>query len=161
VLIGAQAVARARKAEEERDSLRSQLKTETSTSKKALRDTESALVEATAHSQRREREYVTLRDSLRGLTDSFKADHAGLRDEMRKREERVRKEADELGKKYRALLEETRAAEEARKQVKEAKREEEEVTKKIEEVWKDEIAALRTEVEKSSREGQEATKLAK
>jgi chromosome segregation ATPase len=141
--------------------LRSQLKTETSSSKKALRDTEGALAEASALSQRRDREYTVIRDSVRGLTDGFKADHAALREEMRTREERVRKEADELGRRYRALLEETRAAEDARREAREARTEEADLVQKIEEAWRDELRDLRAEVERSSAEGAAATTLAK
>jgi hypothetical protein len=102
-----------------------------------------------------------LRDSLRSLTDGFKSDHATLREEMRRREERVRKEADEMGKKYRALLEETRAAEEARAEVRRAGKEKEENAGRIREAWKEEIDAMKEEVARSSKESEEAVQLAK
>ncbi len=80
-----QLLERARKAEAEASSLKAQLKSETSTSKKTLRGMESSLAEATALSQKSEREYITLRDSIKGLVESFKTDAERLREEMRKR----------------------------------------------------------------------------
>jgi hypothetical protein len=120
---------------------------------------ESGLAEATAIAQRREREYVTLRDSLKGLTDSFKSDHAALRDEMRKREERLRKEAEETGKKYRKLLEETKEAERAREKVRALKEEKANILEQLEEGWRKEIADLKAEVEESTRKDAANTKI--
>ncbi|GJE98542.1 hypothetical protein PsYK624_147740 [Phanerochaete sordida] len=156
---------RARKAEAEVVTLKSQLKTETSTSKKSLREMETALTEAQARSQKCEREYITLRDSLKGLVESFKRDHDGLREEMRKREEKLRKEAEEVRKKYTKLIEEVRKEreEEGRgmKEVMRLKDESVKVTKEIEEGLKDEVARLRAEVDRSNKESEGAIKTAK
>jgi hypothetical protein len=122
---------------------------------------EAALAEATAHSARREREYVTLRDALRSLTDSFRADHAALRDEMRKREERARKEAEEVARKYGRLVEEVREAEAARLRVKEVRKEEEEVKEELREEWAREIRTLRETVERSGKDEAEALRIAR
>ena len=45
--------------------LKSQLKNETTSSKKTIRDMESSLTECTARTQKAEREYTTLRDSMK------------------------------------------------------------------------------------------------
>jgi hypothetical protein len=62
-----EALERARKAEAEAVAPKAQLKTETTTSKKLLRETETALAESTALSSKCEREYIALGDSLRGM----------------------------------------------------------------------------------------------
>ncbi|EKM50610.1 uncharacterized protein PHACADRAFT_213510 [Phanerochaete carnosa HHB-10118-sp] len=156
---------RARKAEAEVLTLKGQLKTETTTSKKSLREMEAALAEAQMRSQKCEREYVTLRDSLKGLVESFKQDHDGLRDEMRKREEKMRREAEEVQKKYVKLIEEVRKEreEEGRgmKEVVRLKDDSLRVTKEIEEGLKEEVARLRAEVDRSNRESEGAIKTAK
>src|SRR5882762_3891669 len=82
-----QVLERARKAETEAASLKTQLKAETINNKKSIRDMEAALSESTALSQKSEREYITLRDSLKSMTESWKQDIERLRDEMRKKEE--------------------------------------------------------------------------
>ena len=145
--------------------LKAQLKTETTSSKKSIREMESSVAEATARTQKSEREYATLRDSMKGLVDGFKADAAALREEMRKREEKLRKEAEEVRKKYTKLIEEVRKErEEEGRGVKEVMRLSDEslkVTKEIEEGLKDEVARLRAEVDKSNKESEGAIKTAK
>ncbi|EIN03857.1 hypothetical protein PUNSTDRAFT_109006 [Punctularia strigosozonata HHB-11173 SS5] len=155
-----EAIARARKAEEERDVLKAQLKTETSTAKKSLREMESQLSEATALSQRRDREYVTLRDSLASMKESWKADTNGLREEMKKREERWRKEAENMGKKYRAMVEECKKAEAEKMTVKQLMEEHTGVQKEIEQHLREEIERLKGDMEKSGKDGEEALKIA-
>ena len=155
---------RARKAEAEVVTLKSQLKSETSTSKKTIRETEMALAESTARSQKSEREYVTLRDSLKGLVEGFKADHDRLREEMKKREERMRKEAEEVSKKYKRLVEEVRKDREARggglSQVVKLKEESEGLRKEMEERIHSEVEKLRGEVAKSSKNNEDAVRTA-
>ena len=99
---------RARKAEAEVISLKSQLKNETTTSKKTIRDMESSLTECTARTQKAEREYAVLRDSIKGLVSSFERDAVSLREEMARREEKLKTESEEMGRKYRSLLEAVR-----------------------------------------------------
>ncbi|KAJ3511614.1 hypothetical protein NLJ89_g4000 [Agrocybe chaxingu] len=131
---------RARKAEAEATTLKAQLKSETSTSKKTIRDMESALAESTALSSKSEREYITLRDSLKSMTESWKSDTERLRDEMRKREEKVRAEAEKV-KKLR-----------------------EEDTKKgaeVEKMWAAEIEKMKERVENEGKQSDEAARIAK
>lgn len=61
---------------------------------------EAALAESTALSSKSEREYITLRDSLKGMKSAWRADVDGLREDMQKREERWRNEVEVTGKKY-------------------------------------------------------------
>lgn len=152
---------RARKAEAEAMSLKTQLKTETTTTKKAMREMEAALNESTALSQKCEREYITLRDSIKGLVESFKTDTDRLRDEMRHREEKWRSEAEGVGKKYRLLLEKIKGAEEERTDVKKLFEEEKRLNKEVEQAWLEDIQKVKGEVERNNRETEEATDTAK
>ncbi|KAJ3760164.1 hypothetical protein EV360DRAFT_40408 [Lentinula raphanica] len=139
---------RARKAEAEATQLRSQLKTETSQSKKSLREMESALAESTALSQKSEREYLTLRESLKHLTESWKSDTDRLREEIRKREERWKGEAEAMGKKYRKLVEEVQASRKCDEDVKRLREEDKKKAKEIEDRWLEELQEMKKAVEK-------------
>ncbi|ESK89330.1 hypothetical protein Moror_16248 [Moniliophthora roreri MCA 2997] len=152
---------RARKAEAEAATLKGQLKTETASSKKSLREMESQLSESTALSQKCEREYITLRDSLKSMKESWKSDTDKLRDEMRKREERWKNEAEAMGKKYRLLVEEVKKSNESREALSKLKEEEKKVNKELEDSWKEEIEKMKAEVERSSKEQQEASETAR
>ncbi|KAJ7043781.1 hypothetical protein C8F04DRAFT_1073271 [Mycena alexandri] len=146
---------RARKAEAEAATLKTQLKSETGTSKKALREMETALAESTALSQKSEREYITLRDSIKALVEGFKSDTARLREEMTKREEKWRGEAESVGKKYRLLLEEIKGAGEGRAEIQAAREADAVAAQELEKGWQEEIARLKGEVERSSKESEE------
>ncbi|KAJ3717877.1 hypothetical protein C8R42DRAFT_676902 [Lentinula raphanica] len=139
---------RARKAEAEATQLRSQLKTETSQSKKSLREMESALAESTALSQKSEREYLTLRESLKHLTESWKSDTDRLREEIRKREERWKGEAEAMGKKYRKLVEEVQASRKCDEDVKRLREQDKKKAKEIEDRWLEELQEMKKAVEK-------------
>ena len=58
------------------------------------------LAESTALSVKSEREYITLRDSMKHMVEGWKADVERLKEEMAKKERDWRKEAEQLGKKY-------------------------------------------------------------
>jgi hypothetical protein len=152
---------RARKAEAEVTTLKAQLKSETSTSKKSLREMESALTESTALSQRSEREYITLRDSVKHLTDSWKHDIDRLKDEMRKREDKVKGEGERLGKMYKDLVSELKKAQEGEQEVKQLwdrdKKQDEEVKK----VWVEEIERIKQGVERQEKKSDEAHRIAR
>lgn len=143
---------RARKAEAEVVTLKAQLKSETSTSKKSLQEMRAALSESTALSQKSEREYITLRDSIKGLVESFKNDTNRLREEMRKREEKVKSEAEAVGKKYKQLMEEVTATQKARADFMKLREEDKRVEMEVEMAWLEEIKRLEADVERSSRE---------
>ncbi|KAL7280616.1 LOW QUALITY PROTEIN: hypothetical protein ACG7TL_005553 [Trametes sanguinea] len=156
---------RARKAEAEVITLRAQLKNETSTSKKTIRDMEASLTECTARTQKAEREYAVLRDSIKGLVESFQTDAVNLREEMRRREEKLKAEAEEMGRKYRLLLEQIKKErEEGGEGIGELRRltkENERIGKEIEDGLREEMRQLRAEVDRSTRESEEATQTAK
>lgn len=147
---------RARKAESEAATLKSQLKTETATSKKSLREMETALSESTALSQKSEREYITLRESIKGLVESWKTDTDRLRDEMRKREEKLQVEAESVGKKYRTLVEELKNVESGREEMRKLREEDLKRAKEVEQHWVGEIKRMHDEVEASVKQCEKA-----
>ena len=156
---------RARKAEAEVLTLKSALKSETTTSKKTIREIESSLAESSARSQKAEREYVTLRDSIKGLVESFKQDQNSLREEMKKREDRIRKEADEVKQKYLKLVDEVNKQRErdgaGLQEIRKLKEEAEEARRKVEDGLRSDIQKLREEVDRSTREDNGAVQTAK
>jgi len=151
---------RARKAEAEAVALKAQLKVETTNSKKSLREMETALAESTALSSKSEREYITLRDTLKGMKATWRTDVESLREDMRKREERLRGEAETAGKKYAKLLEESKARKANVQNVEQLREQDTRIRREVEEEFRAEILALKTEVQGSSEAGQKAVKTA-
>ena len=157
-----QVLERARKAEAEAASLKAQLKSETTASKKSIREMEHALTESTALSQKSEREYITLRESLKSMTESWKHDTDRLRDEMTKREDRLKAEAEAMGKKYKKLLQELGKEDGKEKEsIKSLREQDERLRKQIEEAFREEIGSLRKDMDKVSVDGEEANQTAK
>lgn len=155
-----QVLERARKAEAEATSLKAQLKSETTSSKKSIREMEHALSESTALSQKSEREYIILRDSLKKMAEDWKGDAEKLREEMTRREEKLRAEAESMGKKYRMLVDEVKGS--ARKDsIASLKAEDDSLRTQIEDAFREEIAALRTEMDKVAGDGAEANATAR
>lgn len=152
---------RARKAEAEAATLKSQLKTETTTSKRSLREMEAALAESTTLSQKSEREYITLRDSIKGMTESWKHETDRLRDEMRKREDKVKKEAETIGKKYKQLAEDMKEAQLGQTKVKDLQTEDSNIRKEIEDEFRQEIKQLNAQIEEQSHRSEQAVETAK
>lgn len=154
---------RARKAEAEVVTLKAQLKTETTSSKKSIREMESSVAEATARTQKSEREYATLRDSMKGLVDGFKTDAAALREEMRKREEKVKAEAAAAAAKYAKLAQQVKKDQEegGSTQVKKLLAEHQRVLKEIEAGLQAELDRLKEDVLKSGKDSEQANKTAK
>ena len=91
---------RARKAEAESATLKTQLKAEQAAAKK----TSTSVTEAMDKSLKAQREYATLKESWDGLTVQWTDDVTSLREEMRKREESWKEEAQEMSVKYTALV---------------------------------------------------------
>jgi len=152
---------RARKAEAEAATLKSQLKTETTTSKRSLREMEAALAESTTLSQKSEREYITLRDSIKSMTESWKHETDRLRDEMRKREDKVKKEAETVGKKYKQLAEEMKAAQLIQTKVKDLQNEDSQIRKETEDELRQEIRQFKAQIEEQSHRSDQAIETAK
>ncbi|KAI0255974.1 hypothetical protein BJV78DRAFT_1118968 [Lactifluus subvellereus] len=151
---------RARKAEAEAVTLKAQLKAETLSSKKSLREMEASLTESTALSSKSEREYITLRDSLKGMKNAWRADVDSLREDMRKREERWRSEAEAAGKKYAKLLEEIKARKADALSVEKLRDDDARIRHEVEEDFREQIHALKEQVQSSSEASEKAEKTA-
>ena len=151
---------RARKAEAEAVALKTQLKIETTSSKKSLREMETALAESTALSSKSEREYITLRDSLKGMKSTWRADVDSLREDMRKREERLRSEAEAAGKKYAKLLEESKARKTDVLDVAKLREDDTRIRHEVEEEFAEQIRVLKEQVQSSSEASEKAVKTA-
>ena len=104
---------------------------------------EAALTESTALSSKSEREYITLRDSLKGMKSAWRADVDGIREDMRKREERWRSEAETMGKKYAKLLEESKARKSGLQNVEQLREEDARIRGEVEEDFREEIRAFK------------------
>lgn len=121
---------------------------------------ETALTESTALSSKSEREYLVLRDSLKSMSETWKHDIQQVREEMTKREERWKKEAEEVGKKYRLLLEEVKASRDTKVEIEKLKQDDSRVSKEMEESWTQEIRGLKTDIEKSCKDSDDAVAMA-
>ena len=121
---------------------------------------ETALAESTALSSKSEREYITLRDSLKGTKSAWRADIDSVREDMRKREERLRSEAGTTGKKYAKLLEESKARKSGLQSVEQLQEEGAQIRHEVEEEFREEIRALKERVQSSSAASEKAEKTA-
>lgn len=151
---------RARTAEAEAVALKAQLKVETTSSKKSLREMEVALAESTALSSKSEREYITLRDSLKGMKSAWRADVDSLREDMRKREQRWRSEAETTGKKHAKLLEESKARKADLQSVDQLREEDARIRGEVKEEFRAEVRALKERVQSSFAASEKAEKTA-
>lgn len=65
---------------------------------------ESQLAESTALSAKSEREYITLRESLKHLTEGWKADLLRIKEDTQRKEKALRVETEKMAKKYEELV---------------------------------------------------------
>ncbi|KAG8907678.1 hypothetical protein FRB99_002756 [Tulasnella sp. 403] len=147
---------RARKAEAEVVSLKTQLKAETTNAKKSV----ATVNEAVTQSQKAQREYTILRDSVSGLTQSWKNEVKELKDEMRKRDDAWREEIKEVTVKYNSLVKLIKATSAERSRIESIKSESSALDKKFEAAMRDEVKALAEQIHKSTQETEEAGKQA-
>ena len=121
---------------------------------------EAALAESTALSSKSEREYITLRDTLKGMKTAWRADVDTLREDMHKREERWRNEAEGAGKKYAKLLEESKLRKADVVSVQQLREEDTRIRHEAEEEFREEIRTLKERVRGSSEASERAEKTA-
>ncbi|KAG9099275.1 hypothetical protein FS749_001692 [Ceratobasidium sp. UAMH 11750] len=139
---------RARKAENECQLLKNQLKSETNSSKKSLRDMETTLAEAKAVAQRSEREYVQLRDAMTSLREGWRTEVESLREQMKG----SRTDAQEAVAKQKTLvklLEEQRIE---RQNMDKLHAEQRAIQEEFAKQFKEQLSRALESVEKSSRE---------
>ncbi|KAG8830570.1 hypothetical protein FRC18_007882 [Serendipita sp. 400] len=142
---------RARKAESEAAALKAQVKTESANQKKALREMEVTLTESTALSERSQREYITLKDSVNHLHEGWRSDVEALRSELHRREEVWKKEMEEVNLKYKKFAEATEAEKVERTKIQALKEESQSLDAKFEEALRDELRSLREAINESSK----------
>jgi hypothetical protein len=121
---------------------------------------EAALAESTALSSKSEREYITLRDTLKGMKAAWRADVDSLREDMRKREEHLRSEAETAGKKFAKLLEESKARKTDAQNVERLCEQHTQIRREVEEEFRGQISTLKKEVANSSESSKKAEKTA-
>lgn len=71
---------------------------------------EASLVSATTTSQKAEREYIALKESLNGMMEGWGREVRAVKEGIRSKEEKWEKEREALASKYRGLVELQRAA---------------------------------------------------
>jgi predicted patatin/cPLA2 family phospholipase len=123
---------------------------------------ESQLGESTTLSKKSEREYIILRDSIKGMVEMWKHDTEGLKVEMKKRDEKWKKELDGVGKKYKDLMQNVKDKEKLwNEEFKKVREEDLKMQKDVEEAWNAEIKRLEDEVKKSDTQCEKASKTAR
>jgi len=151
-----QLLERARKAESEVITLRAQLKSDSTMTKKNLREMEATVVEQRARTQKSEREYTTVKESIEGMKRNWKTDIDALREEMNRRDEKARAEATAMAKKYRKMADELKASQTDGESIKKMKAEDEKIRKEVEDGFREQIKILKGEMEKQAKENSEA-----
>ena len=129
--------------------------------KKNLREMEATVVEQRARTQKSEREYGTLKESIEGMKKNWKTDVEALREEMNRRDEKARAEATVMAKKYRKMADELKASQAGGESIKKMKAEDEKIRKEIEDGFRDQIKILREEMSKQANENSEAVDTAR
>ncbi|KAG8835566.1 hypothetical protein FRC17_002486 [Serendipita sp. 399] len=151
---------RARKAETEAAALKAQMKSESANQKKALREMEVTLTESTALSERSQREYVTLKDSVTHLQDGWRADVEALRSELQRREEVWKKEIEEVNAKYEGVIEATKTERAERTKIQALKEESRTLDARFEEAIREELSSLKAAISETSKSSDEASSTA-
>ncbi|KAF9645889.1 hypothetical protein BDM02DRAFT_3100708, partial [Thelephora ganbajun] len=152
---------RARKAESEVITLRAQLKSDSTMTKKNLREMEATVAEQRSRTQKSEREYTTLKESIDGMKRNWKTDIDALREEMNRRDDKARAEAAGMAKKYRKMADELKASQTDGESIKKMKAEDGKIRKEIEDGFRDQIRMLKEEMAEQTKENSEAVNTAR
>lgn len=152
---------RARKAESEVITLRAQLKSDSTLTKKNLREMEATVAEQRSRTQKSEREYTVLKDGIEGMKRSWKSDMDTLREELNRRDEKARTEAAAVAKKYRKMADDLKATQPGGESIKKMKAEDEKIRKEIEDGFRDQVNTLKEEMAKQAKENSEAVATAR
>ena len=129
--------------------------------KKNLREMEATVAEQRSRTQKSEREYTTLKDSIDGMKRNWKNDIEALREEVNRRDEKARAEGTVMAKKYRKMADELKASQTGGESIKKMKAEDEKVRKEIEDGFRDQIKTLKDEMAKQANENSEAVNTAR
>lgn len=129
--------------------------------KKNLREMEATVAEQRTRTQKSEREYTMLKESIEGMKRNWKSDIDALREEVNKRDEKARAEATVTAKKYRKMADELKASQTGGESIKKMKAEDEKIRKEIEDGFRDQIKMLKKEMDKQAKENSEAVDTAR
>jgi len=129
--------------------------------KKNLREMEATVAEQRSRTQKSEREYTTLKESIEGMKRNWRTDIDSLREEMNRRDEKARSEAAAMAKKYRKMADELKASQTDGESIKKMKAEDEKIRKEIEDGFRDQIKILKDEMTKQAKENSEAVDTAR
>lgn len=129
--------------------------------KKNLREMEATVAEQRSRTQKSEREYTTVKESIEGMKRVWKTDIDALREEMNRRDEKARTEATAMAKKYRKMADELKASQTDGESIKAMKAEDEKIRKEIEDGFLDQIKTLKSEMAKQAKENSEAVDTAR
>ena len=122
---------------------------------------ETALAKSTALSSKSEREYITLRDSLKGMKVAWCTDVDTMQGHVQTRGALARRgEAETAGKKYANLLEENKACKADVQNVGQLRKEDARIRSEVEEEFREQIRVLKEEVQSSSAVSEKAEKTA-
>jgi len=98
---------------------------------------------------------------MKHLTDSWKHDMDRVREEMKKREEKVSAEGERLGKMYKELVEELKKEQEGKQEVKRLWDEDKKKDKEVRKYWMEEVERIKAGLEKEVRTSNEANQTAR
>ena len=121
---------------------------------------EAQVQQSTAISMKSEREYITLRDAIKHLSEGWKADVERLKKEMNEREAKLRKEAEDIGAKYRKLLDQVEKEREAHALVSQIRADESRIREEWETLLKAQVNELRDSMQSSFQETATASRIA-
>ncbi|KAG9035998.1 hypothetical protein FRB95_009998 [Tulasnella sp. JGI-2019a] len=145
---------RARKAEAEVIKLRTDLKTEVTTAKKAS----ATVQDAVTLKDKAENEYKVLRDSIAAMKQGWKDEVKHLKDEMRKKDDAWKEEVKEIEVKYGSLLKLTRASNAERKRMDSMKTEIVTLDNQFETHIRSELTRLAKDIQKSTEDTEGANR---
>ncbi len=98
---------------------------------------------------------------MKHLTNSWKHDMDRVREEMKKREEKVKAEGERLGKMYKELLEELKKEQEGKEEVKRLWDEDKKKDEEVRKYWVKEMERIKTGFEREVRTSNEANQIAR
>ena len=129
--------------------------------KKHVREMEATVAEQRSRTQKSEREYTTLKESIDGMKRNWKTDIDALREEVSRRDEKARTEGVVMAKKYRKMADELKASQTGGESIKKMKAEDEKIRKEIEDGFRDQIKLLKDEMAEQAKENSEAVNTAR
>jgi len=121
---------------------------------------EAKLAESTASSQRSEREYITLKESIQGMGEQWTKELDALKTDFKAREDEWKKQVEDSGLKYRTLTKLVQATQAERARIESLKAEKLKIDTEFEKSFREELSSLSEAIKESHLGSQESTKVA-